>query len=210
MIQTMILNDLACPAEVDAKPCRGRLALDESSIPAIRFPVNFDEIIEGILSCQTCGQAYPILAGLRILIVQPWIYVRDNYDVILALTAEAGQPISKEMVAAFRDASPEIGYTGKSGGKYDQRDILSTYLDNVRLNRCSTFAKTQNRWYGRGMTQFPLVDVIVSTQIAGGCLRKRWNFWARSCTNSGSAFDLASEPARAIPVSMPIGIGEAN
>ncbi len=128
MIDTMLLNDLTCPAEVDAKPCRGGLTLDESSVPAIRSSVNGDEIIEGMLRCQTCSQAYPILAGVPILLAQPWLYIRDNYDVFLALTAEAGQPISREMLNGLRTASSEIGFTGKGGGKYDQRDILGTYL----------------------------------------------------------------------------------
>ena len=62
------------------------------------------------------------------MVAHPWLYLRDNYDTILAITAEAGVPISQSMILAMQDKGADIGPSGKGGNKYDQRDILSGYL----------------------------------------------------------------------------------
>lgn len=98
-MQRHILNDICCPASSQGLSGDGRLELNQSQVAVVYAPTDIDEIVEGVLRCKRCGAEYPVLGGLPILVAQPWLYLRDRYNLVLSLTAETGVAVSRPMIA---------------------------------------------------------------------------------------------------------------
>lgn len=127
-MKSLILNDLVCPDRKENAVCHGALVLEEQPVPVLFSPDDETDIIEGVLRCQKCGEIYPILGGLPILVAQPWFYLRRNYNTVLSLTAEAGLLISKSMLALLQMREANVGDSGKGDDKYDALTTLNCYL----------------------------------------------------------------------------------
>jgi uncharacterized protein YbaR (Trm112 family) len=125
-MQISILSDICCPGMLNGNPCQGQLFLDKVTLPPV-YTNNDQEINEGILRCKRCDAEYPIICGLPILLIDSWTYVRRNYDVLLRLTTEAGQPISQSMLNVFQAHKVGLG-NPTSVNKYDSPGVLNTYL----------------------------------------------------------------------------------
>jgi len=77
-MKSTLLNKICCPKISKKYPCHGRLTI----IRARYFNNNPDEIREGFLRCGTCGQTYPVLVGIPILLDDIGTFFRHNYHFI--------------------------------------------------------------------------------------------------------------------------------
>lgn len=77
-----VLNDIRCPV------CKGPLSLDERVLPIIAVKTESgQEIKEALLLCSKCPNAYPVIAGVAILVQNPLTYVANNYSTIVSLAS---------------------------------------------------------------------------------------------------------------------------
>lgn len=75
-----LLEEAVCPADRGGASCHGRLVLDDRH-PVLRSRARTDgeEILEALLSCTGCGNRYPILLGVPVLIAPIGPYLRTFY-----------------------------------------------------------------------------------------------------------------------------------
>ena len=127
-MQLFVIDDICCPNLINSVTCGGQLELEESKNFPRYLAHDQGELLEGRLICKQCNETFPVIGGLPILVVQPWLYLRDNYETILTITTEAGMPISQPMVSMMRDRGVDTAPMRKGGNKYDLRETLSVYL----------------------------------------------------------------------------------
>jgi SAM-dependent methyltransferase len=101
---------LCCPARIQGKPCQGQFRLEGQGTR--------DEVVYGALECERCGERYPILEGVAIVVPEPGEYLlahvkgiskfvpdsqipseyRDEFtEQREALEAEAGEHIEEDL-----------------------------------------------------------------------------------------------------------------
>ncbi len=127
-MQRFALNDLCCPSWLEAGACLGRLLLDTQTVEPLHAEQDENELIEGMLVCQHCAAAYPVVCGLPILVADAWRYLWDRYDAIVGLAAEARLPIGKTMDEWVRErnAGTEPAMPGES--EYESLAMTHEYL----------------------------------------------------------------------------------
>lgn len=77
---------LRCVASAGDSVCMGNLQLVEGPEPVLMGA----EIREGVLTCGTCGMAYPIIAGVAIVLENPYRYLREGYSLVKGLVLDVG------------------------------------------------------------------------------------------------------------------------
>ena len=71
-MKTQSLASLSCPR------CCGHLTTDRTDVP----PVSDDdgrELREGLLCCEQCGELYPVICGVALLLPDVNSWLRSNY-----------------------------------------------------------------------------------------------------------------------------------
>lgn len=86
------LSDLVCPNKKERYPCGGRLSLFNYK----SYKKKPNEVREGIVRCKICGEEFPILEGILILMDEVKKYLRKNYYYITGLCRAKGM-LSRQM-----------------------------------------------------------------------------------------------------------------
>ena len=60
------LAQLACPGQL--RPCGGRLELRANRRASGANHPAGEDVVSGLLRCEACGQSYPIVAGIAVLL----------------------------------------------------------------------------------------------------------------------------------------------
>src|SRR5437867_1450086 len=94
------LSDLICPAFIAGTRCNGQLALDDDPVPVVRAEGDPTEVLEGIVRCQSCGEAYPIICGVLILVKGIKTYLAQHYSEIMSVAVDCG--IGRSMVGYLK------------------------------------------------------------------------------------------------------------
>jgi SAM-dependent methyltransferase/uncharacterized protein YbaR (Trm112 family) len=117
---------LACPSSLTGSRCLGTLHLAQA--PAPRFdPSDPDEIMEGVLECQACGQSYPVLCGVTVLLPDVNAYLSRHYETIFTLALEHDLGISPAMRNWLHQRGVHAESGPRSGGE-DSPRALGSYL----------------------------------------------------------------------------------
>ncbi|MCJ7772484.1 MAG: methyltransferase domain-containing protein, partial [Desulfobacterales bacterium] len=127
-MQKFIIDDLCCPAMLDDRPCRSRLLLNTATATTTCSGKDENELVEGLLTCRDCGQTYPILGGLPILVADPWQYVLDRKGLIFDLVSDSKIPISRSMEELVHLKKPDTKPATLGIEKYENPTILNEYL----------------------------------------------------------------------------------
>ena len=120
------LADLVCPALREKARCHGRLLLDERSVPSVHAEDDSAEILEGIVRCRHCGEEYPVISGVLILVGDIKTYVAQNYSVILSSAAPYG--VSRPMVAHLESKGYDLHDTGYKNSVWTNALGMSNYI----------------------------------------------------------------------------------
>ncbi len=122
-----LLSDLACPAALAGKRCQGALVMAPS--PAPRCHLNTpEEMIEALLTCETCGATYPVLCGIAILVPDTTSYLQRHYKTILSLALEHELGVSPAMLTYLHQMGAHTESANRAGGGEDSPRALSSYL----------------------------------------------------------------------------------
>ena len=116
------LAQLACPGQL--RPCGGRLDLraDRSALGA-NHPAG-EDVVSGLLHCEACGQSYPIIAGIAVLLPDWPDYIRSRHRHIADLPTDA---LPKETVQLLND--PDVRHRQIApGDDQESDDVLNAYL----------------------------------------------------------------------------------
>lgn len=118
-MQQKLLERLVCPAR---SCCRAPLAADEdlTTGPA-------DELLEGFLHCPSCGERYPVLDGLAILMPDPRAHLRRSWTTLLAMLHDDELRIGQHMRTAL-DAWLPRTTVAPSAELFDADEALARYL----------------------------------------------------------------------------------
>ncbi|MBW2170358.1 MAG: methyltransferase domain-containing protein [Deltaproteobacteria bacterium] len=127
-MQKFVLDDICCPARMEGDACHGRLVLGNETVTPVHARQDKDELVEGILACQDCGGAYPVLCGLPILVTDPWHYLWDRYDTITGLAREAGFPVGQTMDQLIRTKNADTAPRTEKEDKYESLATTHEYL----------------------------------------------------------------------------------
>src|SRR3989338_5762451 len=104
------------------------------------FAKKSNEISEGFLKCERCGQTYPILIGIPIILNDLGAFLRHNYHFIKGAAREKGffdiemdRFFFMEMMAAYKDKKEKLRPAQLHYNKRTLRDTdrnLASYLIN--------------------------------------------------------------------------------
>jgi SAM-dependent methyltransferase/uncharacterized protein YbaR (Trm112 family) len=118
------LTDLVCPAFKEKAHCHGRLLLDERYRKQAEDDAS--EILEGIVRCQECGEEYPIICGILILVMDVKTYLAQNYSVILSSAAPYG--VTRHMIAYLESKGYDFHDTGYKSSVWTNTLGMSNYI----------------------------------------------------------------------------------
>ena len=117
------LNDIRCAARLQNGNCHGSLSIIKNPVsPAYSSPHDA-ELEEGLLLCEECGDIYPVVCGLAILMDTCWHYLHERSDHIAVLAAGCDTAISTSMRAYIREkAQPPPSSTLLSDAQARERE----------------------------------------------------------------------------------------
>lgn len=131
-----LISKISCPKISKKILCRGSLKI----ISAGYFKNRQDEIAEGLMKCQKCGQSYPVLAGIPIILDDLGTYLRHNYHFIKGASrahgffeVEMDRFFFLEMMAAYKDKKEKLRPAQTRYNKRTLREAdrgLASYLIN--------------------------------------------------------------------------------
>jgi len=95
-MKKQLISRIKCPKSNRSGSCGGRIGVDQN-LMAVRY-ADESEITEAVLSCESCGAAYPVICGVAIVVdnIQSWL--RSNYYHILS-GAHVSGGIGEELTA---------------------------------------------------------------------------------------------------------------
>ncbi len=88
-MKTLLIDELICPSIHSGSCCQGQLYLDDQLFKP-RFQSSGKELQEGILTCQTCNQRYPVISGVAIVLNHVFSWLRANHYYIVSGAATVG------------------------------------------------------------------------------------------------------------------------
>ena len=92
-------------------------------------PLDGNEIVEGLLYCDTCKTEYPILCGLVILIPETNAYLRRSYSAVMQTAVENDLHLSRPMMTWLRERGADLDLGGPAGSRQeDSVRGLNNYL----------------------------------------------------------------------------------
>jgi SAM-dependent methyltransferase len=125
-VKRVSLNDLVCPAVREGKRCYGQLEISESVIPLVHSDKSPSEILEGIVRCLSCGEEYPIICGVLILVNDVKTYLARYYSEIMSAAALCD--ISKDMVAYLQKGGYDLHDMGFQNTFWTNTWGMSIYI----------------------------------------------------------------------------------
>ncbi|KAE9624748.1 methyltransferase domain-containing protein [Parasedimentitalea maritima] len=117
-----ILKQLACPGQ--RNPCGGQLNLrSDHSVPGGNH-LGCEDVISGLLCCEACGQSYPIIAGIAVILPDWSDYILARCRHISALPAAA---LPVEAVQLLTDPNARHRRIAQVDN-WEATDVLNGYL----------------------------------------------------------------------------------
>lgn len=116
------LEQIACPGQVS--DCGGRLKIRvDGTASGASYPEN-DDIVSGLLRCDSCSQSYPIIAGIAVLLPDWCDYIFARQRLLTSLPV-AALPVEAQQVLNDPDARDR---RNEQGENWESDDILNAYL----------------------------------------------------------------------------------
>lgn len=142
------VDRLRCPA------CRGALSLAAGRSAKLGEQI---EVSNGVLTCKSCQQHYPILAGVAVLVTDPSAYVVEHVKGISALVDddEIPKPVRDEYLEAKAELEPEHGVEHIEEDLESER-VIALYFMNHYLA-----ASGDAWWKPAAGTMSPLIDRLI-------------------------------------------------
>ncbi len=120
------LKNLTCVKNISGHPCKGNLIIENNQVPLTMWSPT--DILEGIIRCTKCGNEYPILGGVGIVVPLTETYIRQNYAQLCIFLDENHYPISHNMAQYFRAKKLNIPLMAQQPVGYDHPRYLSRYV----------------------------------------------------------------------------------
>lgn len=121
-----LLFDLVCPAFIAGARCHGQLDFNKSPVPLAGAKNEHSEVLEGIVECRSCGEEYPIICGVLILVNGIKTYLAQNYSDIMSVAVAQG--VSKAMIAYLQKGGYDLHDTGYQATFWTNALGMSLYI----------------------------------------------------------------------------------
>lgn len=125
-MKEILLSDLVCPALIAGVRCQGHLGFSKSPVPLARAKNDHSEVLEGMVQCRSCGEEYPIICGVLILVNGIKTYLAQNYSNIMSVAV--AQDVSKAMIAYIQKGGYELHDTGYQATFWTNALGMSLYI----------------------------------------------------------------------------------
>lgn len=197
------LKQLCCPSINDGfavpKMCKGSLSLSGQFTEVI-YGHSEDELLQGLLRCESCGALYPVVAGVAIIVPDLRRYLQDNFASIMQelnpLVKESGciTPKMIRVLSSLRDGD---------SSEWNQDECLDVYLQahfsNIEKGDSPLdTAVADYTGYNFYNQQFRHISRI----LGGGKFYNKGNALDLGCSVGGMAWRMASSFNSVIGIDM--------